>query len=101
MDKLFEGLDEDSNLSVKEMKSRFLAYEAEKKKKEDEVQSQMAQMSAMLKNLTSGTSSGAFVPPESFRVFIIASLAYWKFRDGKPRGGVNRFLQVLILSLQC
>ena len=62
MDKLFEGLDEDANLSVKEMKSRFLAYDAEKKKKEDEVQSQMAQMSAMLKNLTSGTS----VPPETF-----------------------------------
>ncbi|KAK1667802.1 hypothetical protein QYE76_055961 [Lolium multiflorum] len=61
MDKLFEGLDEDSNLSVKEMKSRFLAYDA-KKKKEDEVQSQMAQMTAMLKNLTSGTS----VPPEGY-----------------------------------
>jgi hypothetical protein len=53
MDELFEGLDEDSNLSVKEMKSIFLAYEAEKKKKEDEVQRQMTQMSAMLKNLTS------------------------------------------------
>ncbi len=39
MDKLFEGLDEDSNLLVKEMKSRFLAYDAEKQKKEDEVQS--------------------------------------------------------------
>ena len=33
MDKLFEGLDEDSNLSVREMKSRFLAYEAEKRKR--------------------------------------------------------------------
>ncbi|KAK1650391.1 hypothetical protein QYE76_068196 [Lolium multiflorum] len=66
MDKLFEGLDEDSNLSVKEMKSRFLAYDAEKKKKEDEVQSQMAQMTAMLKNLTSGTSSRTSVPPEDY-----------------------------------
>ncbi|KAM0832404.1 hypothetical protein ACQ4PT_064926 [Festuca glaucescens] len=66
MDKLFESLDEDANLSVKEMKSRFLAYDAEKRKKEDEVQSQMAQMSAMLKNLTSGTSSGTLAPPESF-----------------------------------
>ena len=40
MDKLFEGLDEDSNLSVREMKSRFLAYEAEKKKKEDDLQTE-------------------------------------------------------------
>jgi hypothetical protein len=39
MEKLFEGLDDDSNLSVKEMKSRFLAYDAEKKKKADELQS--------------------------------------------------------------
>jgi len=37
MDKLFEGCDEDSNLSVKEMKSRFLPYGAEKKKKKEEV----------------------------------------------------------------
>ena len=37
MEKLFKGSDENSNLSVKEMKSRFLAYEAEKKKKEDAV----------------------------------------------------------------
>ncbi|KAK1682427.1 hypothetical protein QYE76_043275 [Lolium multiflorum] len=59
MDKLFEGLDEDSNNSVKEMKSRFLAYDAEKKKKEDALQSQMAEMTAMLKNLTSGNPSGA------------------------------------------
>ncbi|KAK1653183.1 hypothetical protein QYE76_070988 [Lolium multiflorum] len=67
MDKLFEGLDEDSNLSVKEMKSRFLAYEAEKKKKEDELQNQMAEMTAMLKNLTAGgTSSGASVSKESY-----------------------------------
>jgi hypothetical protein len=67
MDKLFEGLDEDSNLSVKEMKSRFLAYEAEKKKKEDELQNQMAEMTAMLKNLTAGgTSSGASASKESY-----------------------------------
>ncbi|KAK1699023.1 hypothetical protein QYE76_015720 [Lolium multiflorum] len=59
MDKLFEGLDENSNLSVKEMKSRFLAYDAEKKKKEDELQSQMAEMSVMLKNLTNGSPSTA------------------------------------------
>ncbi|KAK1653304.1 hypothetical protein QYE76_071109 [Lolium multiflorum] len=52
MDKLFEVLDDDSNLSVKEMKSRFLAYDAEKKKKEDELQNQMTEMTAMLKNLT-------------------------------------------------
>ncbi|KAK1605364.1 hypothetical protein QYE76_029037 [Lolium multiflorum] len=66
MDKLFEGLDEDSNLSVKEMKSRFLAYDAEKKKKEDDLQSQMAEMTAMLKNLTSGNPSGASAPQGSF-----------------------------------
>ncbi|KAK1603911.1 hypothetical protein QYE76_027584 [Lolium multiflorum] len=67
MDKLFEGLDEDSNLSVKEMKSRFLAYEAEKKKKEDELQNQMTEMTAMLKNLTvGGTPSGASASKESY-----------------------------------
>ncbi|KAK1652756.1 hypothetical protein QYE76_070561 [Lolium multiflorum] len=67
MDKLFEGLDDDSNLSVKEMKSRFLAYEAEKKKKEDELQSQMAEMSVMLKNLTTGGApSGASGSKASF-----------------------------------
>ncbi|KAK1669281.1 hypothetical protein QYE76_057440 [Lolium multiflorum] len=67
MDKLFEGLDDDSNLSVKEMKSRFLAYEAEKKKKEDELQSQMAEMSVMLKNLTTGGApSGVSASKESF-----------------------------------
>ncbi|KAK1617651.1 hypothetical protein QYE76_023168 [Lolium multiflorum] len=67
MEKLFEGLDDDSNLSVKEMKSRFLAYEAEKKKKEDELQSQMAEMSVMLKNLTTGGApSGVSASKESF-----------------------------------
>ncbi|KAK1606085.1 hypothetical protein QYE76_029758 [Lolium multiflorum] len=67
MDKLFEGLDDDSNLSVKEMKSRLLAYDAEKKKKEDELQSQMAEMSAMLKNLTaSGAPSGASGSKETY-----------------------------------
>ncbi|KAK1696091.1 hypothetical protein QYE76_012788 [Lolium multiflorum] len=67
MDKLFKGLDDDSNLSVKEMKSRFLAYEAEKKKKEDELQSQMAEMSVMLKNLTTGGApSGASGSKASF-----------------------------------
>ena len=66
MDKLFKGLDDDSNLSVKEMKSRFLAYDAEKKKKEDEVESQMAQMTAMLKNLTSGNPSEASASQGSF-----------------------------------
>ena len=65
MDKLFEGLDEDSNLSVKEMKSRFLAYDAEKKKKEDEVQSQMDQMSILLKNLSAASSSGANGSPKA------------------------------------
>ncbi|KAK1645846.1 hypothetical protein QYE76_063651 [Lolium multiflorum] len=67
MDKLFEGLDDDSNLSVKEMKSRFLAYDAEKKKKEDELQNQMTEMTAMLKNLTAGgTSSGASASKETY-----------------------------------
>ena len=67
MDKLFEGLDENSNLSVKEMKSRFLAYDAEKKKKEDELQNQMTEMTAMLKNLTAGgTSSGASASKETY-----------------------------------
>ncbi|KAK1619399.1 hypothetical protein QYE76_024916 [Lolium multiflorum] len=67
MDKLFEGLDDDSNLSVKEMKSRFLAYEAEKKKKEDELQNQMTEMSAMLKNLTAGgTPSGTSASKETY-----------------------------------
>ncbi|KAK1628924.1 hypothetical protein QYE76_003239 [Lolium multiflorum] len=67
MEKLFEGLDDDSNLSVKEMKSRFLAYDAEKKKKEDELQSQMAEMSVMLKNLTTGGApSGVSASKESF-----------------------------------
>ncbi|KAK1648668.1 hypothetical protein QYE76_066473 [Lolium multiflorum] len=67
MDKLFEGLDDDSNLSVKEMKSRFLAYDAEKKKKEDELQSQMAEMSVMLKNLTtSGARSGTSGSKETY-----------------------------------
>ncbi|KAK1666693.1 hypothetical protein QYE76_054852 [Lolium multiflorum] len=70
MEKLFEGLDEDSNLSVKEMKSRFLAYDAEKKKKEDELQSQMAEMSAMLKNLTSGPPSTASASLGSFHAMI-------------------------------
>ena len=67
MEKLFEGLDENSNLSVKEMKSRFLAYDAEKKKKEDELQSQMAEMSTMLKNLTSGPPSTASASLGSYR----------------------------------
>ncbi|KAK1646456.1 hypothetical protein QYE76_064261 [Lolium multiflorum] len=67
MDKLFEGLDDDSNLSVKEMKSRLLAYDAEKKKKEDELQNQMTEMTAMLKNLTAGgTLSGASASKESY-----------------------------------
>ncbi|KAK1664604.1 hypothetical protein QYE76_052763 [Lolium multiflorum] len=67
MEKLFEGLDDDSNLSVKEMKSRLLAYDAEKKKKEDELQSQMAEMTAMLKNLTAGGApSGASASKETF-----------------------------------
>ncbi|KAK1617335.1 hypothetical protein QYE76_022852 [Lolium multiflorum] len=67
MDKLFKGLDEDSNLSVKEMKSRFLTYEAEKNKKDDDLQSQMAEMIAMLKSLSGGTSSGVAIPGESYK----------------------------------
>ena len=67
MDKLFEGLDEDSNLSVREMKSRFLAYEAEKKKKEDDLHNRMEQMNVMLKNLSSGTTSVvSAIPAESY-----------------------------------
>ncbi|KAK1618233.1 hypothetical protein QYE76_023750 [Lolium multiflorum] len=67
MEKLFEGLDDDSNLSVKEMKSRFLAYDAEKKKKKDELQSQMAEMSVMLKNLTAnGAPSGTSGSKETY-----------------------------------
>ena len=68
MDKLFEGLDENSNLSVKEMKSRFLAYEAEKKKKEDDLHNRMEEMNAMLKKLSSGTSSvvSTTIPVESY-----------------------------------
>ena len=66
MDKLFEGLDENANLSVKEMKSRFLAYEAEKKKKEDDLQTRMEEMNAMLKNLSSVTTTGVTIPVESY-----------------------------------
>ena len=68
MDKLFEGLDEDSTLSVKEMKSRFSAYDAEKQKKEDDLRNQMEEMNAMLKKLSSGTSSAVSTttPGESY-----------------------------------
>ena len=65
MAKLFKGLDEESNLSVKEMKSRFLAYEAEKKKKEDELQIRMEQMNTMLKNLSATSSSGGNGTPQA------------------------------------
>ena len=68
MEKLFEGLDEDSTLSVKEMKSRFLAYDAEKQKKEDDLHNRMEEMNAMLKKLSSGTSSAVSTttPVESY-----------------------------------
>jgi hypothetical protein len=56
-----------SMLEVAEANQR----EAEKKKNEDEVQSQMAQMSAMLKNLTSESSSGPSVPPETYHEVIM------------------------------
>ena len=74
MDKLLEGLDEDSNLSVREMKSRFLAYEAEKKKKEDDLQDQMAEMSVMLKNLSGETTSGVATPGSPTTKLIMTTL---------------------------
>ena len=56
---MFEGLDENSNLSVKVMKARFAAYEAEKNKKESDLLTRLEQMDTMLKSLGSAASSGA------------------------------------------
>ena len=66
MDKLFEGLDENSKLTVKEMKSRFLVYDAEKKLKEDELRSQMNEMNAMLKNLSARAGSRGSASEQSY-----------------------------------
>ena len=55
---MFEGLDENSNLSVKVMNARFAAYEAEKNKKESDLLTRLEQMDTMLKNLGSAASSG-------------------------------------------
>ena len=67
MEKLFEGLDENSKLSVKDLKTRFISYEAGKMKKKRELQARLEQMDAMMKNLGGGTSSGVSgAPQDSF-----------------------------------
>src|SRR3954466_15198036 len=66
MDKLFEGLEDNSKLTVKEMRSRFLAYDAEKQKKEDELRNQMTEMSEMLKILKAESSGRKTAPEESY-----------------------------------
>ena len=66
MEKLFEGLEDDSQLTVKEMRTRFISYEAGKKKKEDDLRKQMNEMSAMIKNLSAESASRGSAPEESF-----------------------------------
>ena len=75
MDKLFEGLEDNTKLTVKEMKSRFLAYDAEKKVKEDELRNQMNEMNEMLKSLR--TESGSKVFSQVFFSFS------WLFQSPK------------------
>ena len=55
---MFEGLDENSNLSVKEMRTRFSAYEAGKKKKDLDLLTRLEQMEISLKSL-GGENSGS------------------------------------------
>ena len=66
MEKLFEGLEDDSQLTVKEMRTRFISYEAGKKKKEDDLRKQMNEMSVMIKNLSAESASRGSAPDESY-----------------------------------
>ena len=66
MEKLFEGLEDDSQLTVKEMRTRFISYEAGKKKKEDDLRKQMNEMSVMIKNLSDESASRGSAPDESY-----------------------------------